>query len=154
MKFSSPPLFLLVMLSLIIVSSCRTPKDLEFRDIKNVKLENLRFSDALLTLELLYYNPNNFGLELNKADVDIYVNNSYLGKSTQNFQVKIPKRDHFTLPVQVRVDMKNLLLNGLTTLLNDSVDVRILGTARLGKAGVFKNFKVDYHTTQHFSILK
>lgn len=136
------------------LTGCREPKDFVFKEIRNVDLQKLQFKDAILKLDLLYYNPNNFGLELKRTDVDIYVNNAYFGKSVQDLQVKIPKRDDFTLPVEVRVDMKNLLINSISTLLNDQVEIRILGKAKVGKAGVFKTFDVDYKTLQQFSIFK
>jgi|GEM_PF-5093562 len=48
--------------------------------------------------------------------------------------------------------MKNLFKNGLSTLFNKEVLVRAIGTIKVGKAGVYKNFKVDYSGKQQFSI--
>lgn len=91
-------------------------------------------------------------MELNRTDLDIYVDNNYLGHSSQDLQVAIPRRDIFTIPLKIDLDMKNLLLNGLTTLLNKEVNIRLLGKVKVGKAGVFKNFNVDYQTVQKFSM--
>lgn len=149
MKRLSFPLLFLCFLTL---SACHAPKDLVFKSVKDVSVETLRFSDATLKLNLVFYNPNNMGLELNKTDFDIYINQKYFGKSLQNLQIKIPKRDHFTVPIEVKVDMKNVLVNGLTALTKDSVDVWVVGKARLGKAGVYKTYKVDYSTKQTFNL--
>jgi len=48
--------------------------------------------------------------------------------------------------------MKNLLKNGLATLMNKEVLVRAVGNVKVGKAGVYKNFKVDYSSKQQFSL--
>lgn len=132
--------------------SCREPKDLVFREFHNLTVEKLGFAGANLKVDLVYYNPNNFGMELNRTDLDIYVNNNYLGHSSQDLQVAIPRRDIFTIPLKVDLDMKNLLLNGLSTLLNKEVNIRLLGKVKVGKAGVFKSFNVDYQTVQKFTI--
>ena len=101
-----------------------------------------------MKVDLVYYNPNNFGLELNRTDLDIYIDSSYLGHSSQDLQVAIPKRDLFTIPLKVELDMKNLLKNGIIGLMNKQVNVRLLGKVKVGKAGVYKIFNVDYQTVQ------
>ena len=115
-------------------------------------MEKLGFSEANLKVDLVYYNPNNFGLELNRTDLDIYIDSNYLGHSSQDLQVAIPKRDVFTIPLKVDLDMKNLLKNGIIGLLNKQVNIRLLGKVKVGKGGVFKIFNVDYQTVQNLSL--
>lgn len=134
------------------MTSCRTPKDLEFREFNNLSLEKLGFAGANLKVDLVYYNPNNFGLELNRTDLDVYVDSSLLGHSSQDIQVAIPKRDIFTVPLKIELDMKNLLKNGLTTLFKKQVNIRVVGKVKVGKAGVYKIFNVDYQTVQDIDI--
>ncbi|HSN60965.1 MAG TPA: LEA type 2 family protein [Ferruginibacter sp.] len=136
---------------LIFMSSCRAPKDLEFKEYNNLTLDKLGFSASALTLNLVYYNPNNFGMELNRTELDIYVDSTFLGHSSQLLQVPIPRRDVFTIPLRVELDMKNLFKNGLTSLFNKEVAIRTIGSVKVGKAGVYKNIKVDYTTRQQLS---
>lgn len=150
MKFLYP-LFLFISL-LVFMPSCRAPKDLEFREYNSVSLENMGFTSSTLKMNLVYYNPNNFGLELKRTELDIYVDSTFLGHSSQELQVAIPKRDVFSIPLIVNLDMKNLLKNGLSTLFNKEVLVRAVGNVKVGKAGVYKNFKVDYSSKQQFSL--
>lgn len=137
---------------LYFLTGCRAPKDLEFRTVKNVSVENLGFNSSTLVVDLVYYNPNNFSLELNRTDLAVYVDSSLLGHSAQDFQVKVPRRDEFTFPLKINLDMKNLLKNGIAVLFNKEVKLRLLGKVRVGKAGVFKTFPVDYTTIQTFSL--
>ena len=146
------PLSSLLACLLIFMSSCREPRELEFREFRNLSLEKLGFSEANLKVDLVYYNPNNFGLELNRTDLDIYIDSNYLGHSSQDLQVAIPKRDVFTIPLKVDLDMKNLLKNGIIGLLNKQVNIRLLGKVKVGKGGVFKIFNVDYQTVQNLSL--
>lgn len=148
--FLTPLLFFSI--SIIFLSSCREPKDLEFREFRNLKISNVGFSAAQVNVDLVYYNPNNFGLELNRTDLDVFVDSIFLGRSSQDLQVAVRRKDIFVLPLKIDVDMKNLLKNSLVTLLNKSVNVRLVGKVKVGKGGVFKSFPVDYTTVQSFSL--
>lgn len=154
MTRTHPIVFLIITFFVFTMPSCRAPKDLEFREIKNLKVDNLGFSNATLAVDLVYYNPNNFGLELNRTNLEIFIDSTLLGHSLQDVQVAIPKRDIFTIPLKVDLDMKNLLKNGIIALFNKEVKVKVLGKIKVGKAGVYKSFNVDYETIQNFSLFK
>lgn len=140
-----------VLLAIIFTSSCQSPKELVYRDFKNLKVDKVGFGSTTLKVDLIYYNPNNFGLQLKYTDLDIYINNNLLGHSAQDYQITIPKRGEFTLPLAIEVDMKNMLKNALPTLLGKDVMVKITGTVKLGKANVYKTFPVNYEGVQNFS---
>lgn len=150
-QFLTSLLLWYTVLTALIMTSCHSPKDLEFRDFNGLSLDKAGFTASALKINLVYFNPNNFGLEVNRTELDIYIDSNYLGHSSQLLQVEVPKRDVFTIPLRIDVDMKNLLKNGLIALMNKEVSVRAVGTVKLGKAGVYKNFKVDYSSRQQFS---
>lgn len=132
-------------------SSCQAPKDLVYRDFKNLKVEKVGFAATTLKVDLIYYNPNNFGLQLKYTDLDVYIDNNYLGHSYQDYQINIPRLAEFTMPLAIEVDMKNLLKNAIPTLLGKDVLVKVTGTVKLGKANVYKTFPVSYEGVQRFS---
>ena len=142
----------LVVSLFLFMSSCRIPKDLYFKEFNNLSVENIGFSGATLKVDVVYYNPNNFSLELNRTDLDIYIDSTYLGHSTQDLQVKVPRRQDFSIPLKVDLDMKNILKNGLTSLFNKQVLVRVTGKVKIGKAGVYKTFDLNYSTLQQLSL--
>lgn len=147
--------FLAIFITLVVFqTSCHEPKSLEFREFKNLTLDKLSFAGAALKVDLVYYNPNNFGLQLNRTDLDVYVDSTFLGHSSQDIQVNISKRDVFTIPLKLDLDVKNFLKNGITSMLNKSVSVRVLGSVKVGKAGIYKSFPVDYTSIQNFSMFK
>ena len=154
MKFTYLRFITTLILISILVTGCQQPKDLVFKNVQNINFENLSFNNATLNMELVYYNPNTFGLELNRTDFDIFINNNLLGHSLQDLQLKIPARKDFTVPLKITLDMKNLLKNGLLAMMNKEVQVRLLGKAKIGKAGVYKSFDIDYTSVQNFSLFK
>ena len=148
-----PGLIFLTIIGLtLLLSSCSTPKQLEYREFKNFTIDKPGFASTALKMDLLYFNPNNFGLELNHTDLDIFINNTYLGKATQVIQVQIPRNAEFTIPITMDVDMKNLLKNGFVSMLNSEVTIKVTGTIRVGKLNVFKSFPVNYEGKQQFTL--
>lgn len=144
--------FISILLCLLFLLSCREPKELEYRDFKNLSTEKLGFSTSTIKLDLIYYNPNNFGLELKRTDLDIYINGNLLGHTAQEYQIHIPKKGEFALPLSIEVDMKNAYKNALPALFGQEVLVKVTGKVKLGKANVYKSFPVNYEGKQKFSI--
>ena len=127
---------------------------MEYRDFQNFTISSLGFSASTVKMDLVYYNPNNFGLQLKQTDLDIYINNTFLGHTTQQYQVSIPRRDQFSIPIQIDVDMKNLLKNSILTFFNKQVLVKMTGIIKVGKANIFKSFPVNYEGTQQVTLMK
>lgn len=144
---------LLVISSLpLLLVCCAVPKELEYRDFKNFTIDKIGFSSSAIKMDLVYYNPNNFSLQLQRTDLDIFIDNNYLGHTIQELQITIPKRAEFFIPVKIDVDMKNLLKNGFITLVNNEVMIKVTGTVKVGKANVYKTFPVSYEGKQRFTV--
>jgi LEA14-like dessication related protein len=137
---------------IVLLYSCGGIKDLEFKEYKNLKIEKVGFSQTSVSVDLVYYNPNTFGLELKNTDLDIYINDNLLGHSAQEVQVQIPKKQQFTLPLKIDVDMKNILKNSLTTLLSKEVTIKATGKIKVGKANLYKTLPFEYSTKQEISL--
>jgi LEA14-like dessication related protein len=137
---------------IVLLNSCGGIKDLEFKEYKNLKIEKVGFSQTSVSVDLVYYNPNTFGLELKNTDLDIYINDNLLGHSAQEVQVQIPKKQQFTLPLKIDVDMKNILKNSLTTLLSKEVTIKATGKIKVGKANLYKTLPFEYSTKQEISL--
>ena len=152
MRLSKPSLPLLSIVLTIWLNSCSTPKELEYRDFRNLTIDKLGFSSTTIKMDLVYYNPNNFGLQLKATDLDIFLDDNYLGHTIQEEFVSIPSREEFIVPVKIDVDMKNLLKNSLVTLINNEVSIKVTGTIKVGKGNIFKNFPVNYEGRQKFTM--
>ncbi len=136
----------------ILLISCSPPKALEYRDFKNFTVDKLGFTSSAVRMDMVYYNPNNYGLQLKRTDLDIYINDVYMGRTSQEYQITIPRSQEFTIPIKMDVDMKNLFRNGLNAILKNEVMVKITGSVKVGKANTFISFPVNYQGTQTFTI--
>lgn len=124
--------------------SCTAPKSFEYKEVRNVKLDKFGFDKTSLAMELVYYNPNNFGLDLRMVDADVYVDNRYLGKMNLDTVMHIPKKADFILPSKIGIDLKEFYKNALNMVVSNEVLVTVKGTTRVGKAGIFKTVPFTY----------
>ncbi|MES2373102.1 MAG: LEA type 2 family protein [Bacteroidota bacterium] len=143
---------LLFGLLIVFLTSCSSPQGFDYRDVKNLKIENIGFDQTVLAMDLVYYNPNGFGVDLKKVDCDVYVDNSYLGKFQLDTLMHIPRRSEFNLPSKIVVDMKSVLKNGLNLLFSQEVLINVKGTTRVGKAGFFTTVPFDYSSRHKLSL--
>ncbi|HET7117804.1 MAG TPA: LEA type 2 family protein [Hanamia sp.] len=132
--------------------SCSSPKDLEYIDYQNFSIQNLGFNNSTVSLDMKYYNPNNYGMQLKNTDLDIFINGNLLGHSSSDSLIHIPRRDTFNIPVKFNVNMQSFFKNALSTLFGKEILVKLTGRVRVGKANIFKSFPVNYETKETFSL--
>ncbi len=139
-------------LLMILLISCSKPQGFDYRGMKNFKVQKLGFEKTQLTMDLTYYNPNNFGVNLKHVDCEVYVNENYLGKYVLDTTLHISKKSEFSLPSSIDVDMKNIFKNAFSALFSKEVTVRAKGRTRVGKAGIFVNVPFNYEGKHQFSL--
>src|SRR5213592_2132639 len=99
---------------LAIFYSCSKYKNVqepEYRDIRNIHLINLGPLESTAGVDLVYYNPNNFGVQVATARGDIYIDNNFFGRFDLDQKVQVRKRSEFILPAVVKVDMVGAVKN-------------------------------------------
>lgn len=132
--------------------SCASPKALEYKTYHNFSVKSLGFNSSTIALDLEYYNPNNFGLQLRNSDLDIFIDGNRFGHSTSDTLIKILRRSTFILPIKFDVDMQNLFKNAMSTLLGKEVTVKLTGKLKVGKGNVFLSFPLNYESKETFSL--
>lgn len=132
--------------------SCSSPKAIEYKSYRNFSIENLGFVNSTIKLDLEYYNPNNFGMQLRNTDLDIFINGNLFGHSSTDTLIPIPRRDSFFIPIKFVVNMQSLYKNALNTLLGKEVLLHVTGKVKVGKANVFMYFPINYESKETFSL--
>jgi LEA14-like dessication related protein len=134
----------------LLVIGCAKPTGFDYLGVKNVKVMNFGLKESTVALDVEYYNPNKFPVTMKRADVDVYVNNNFFGKTTLDSMIKIPKRDTFLLPVLLKVDMNTTVMQLIQTLGQGQQEVLIKmdGSARIGRGGIFINYPIKYEGMQ------
>lgn len=125
-------------------------KEPTFIESRGFKVTSFGLKQSMVQTNLYYYNPNNFGLQLKQVDADVFINDKLAGHSLIDTLIKISAKDTFAIPVRFQVEMKNLLSNAFSILTQDEVDVKMKGSATIGKAGLFIKLPVNYQGKHSF----
>ncbi len=144
------PFFSLLLLTFII-GSCGSLKEPDFIGIENVKTTGISLSQTSLFMDLHYFNPNKSKLKLKKADGDAWIDGNLLGRFMLDTLIIIPANADFRLPVKLELNMKNVLKNSMSAFLKKEVLLKIVGTAKVGKAGFYVNYPVRYEGKQNLN---
>lgn len=143
---------ILGILSIVLITACNKPQSFEYRGIQNLKVDSIGLVSSKISLELIYFNPNNFGVDLHNVNCDVYINHNYLGKYVLDTVMRIAKRSEFIIPSSMNVDMKNVFKNALGTFLSRQVLIELKGSTRVGKSGIFITVPFDYSAMEKFSM--
>jgi LEA14-like dessication related protein len=145
-----PGLSILIIFA-IIFSSCGTNnvKEPEYRDIRNIRLINLGPLQSTAGVDLVYYNPNSFGVQVITARGDIYIDSSYFGQFELNEKVQVKKRSEFILPATVKVDMISAIKNQRDLFKKKEALVKVQGTAMVKKSGFSKEIPISYEHVEN-----
>lgn len=139
-------------IALLILSSCGSKNNLqepEYRDIRNIRVVNVGPLQSTAAVDLVYYNPNDFGVQVASARGDIYIDNNYFGRFELDDKVQVRKRSEFTLPARVKVDMISAVKNQRELYKKKEALVKIEGIATVRKAGFSREIPIKYEQMQN-----
>lgn len=139
------PLFLAFFCSFLPAQLFKEP---EFVEARSFQIHSLGLQTSKVQFELVYYNPNNFRLQLKEADMDVFVDERLLGHSLIDTLIDINARDSFALPVKMDVEMKNLFPNALAMLTKSEIELSVKGKAKIGKNGLYVPVPIRYKGKQ------
>ncbi len=134
-----------------IISSLKQP---EFIEMKNLEVAQLGLKETIIKMDMVYYNPNRLNLKLKRAEIDIYLDDRYAGRSVVDTLIRIPREDTFSIPVRLKVEMTNILPNALSAFLYDELEIRLDGYLRLGKVGIFINVPIQQKSRQKLNLFR
>ena len=131
-----------------LLTSCKKPVTPTYHGYENFRVEKVGVKNTVLATNVKLYNPNGYALQLKSASIDVYLNNNYLGHSAIDSLITLPARDTSYIPLRLTASAGDLLSNSLKIMLNPDVKLRITGSARAGRSGLFVNVPINYEGTQ------
>ena len=135
----------------VLFTSCSTTnvKEPEYRDISNIRLIELGILQSTAGVDFVFYNPNNFGVQLTDARGDIYIDDIYFGRFNLDEKVQVDKRSEFIIPAVVKMDMIGAVRNHRELLNKKEARIRIDGRARVKKSGFSKDITINYESIEN-----
>ena len=112
-------------------------KELEYKGIQKTQIKSLSLANAAIQIDLGYYNPNNFGVDVKETNLSIYLNDRYVALADQPQKTQIPKESAFTFPIVAHFDPLKILGPAIATLFSSKNKIGIQGSAKVGKGGLY-----------------
>ena len=142
-----------IFVPVLLLFSCATQKEvrnLQYQEVKNFRLAKLDMNPEV-GMDVQFYNPNTFGLTLKDANIELYINNAYIGKAFITRSFNVPGQDTFLMPVTLVPELKNVFPNALQLLFNKEVNVRVAGSVKAGR-GIFITVPINYQGRQKLNV--
>ncbi len=132
----------------LLITSCASIAPPEFRGSEGMKLEKIDGRKISLTAGVKVYNPNWFGVKVKPSNVEVYIENKYVGKAFLEKKVKMKAKRESTLKVPIRAELEEgALLTLLKYSTKDQVELHFKGVV---KGGVFIfSKKIEIDQKQH-----
>jgi LEA14-like dessication related protein len=141
----------------LVFTACQSSRNVsqpEFRDIGAVRVIDVGLLKTTAGADMIYYNPNNFGIQLSAARGDVYVDNIYFGSFQLNEGVQVRKMSEFVLPVTIKIDNINAIKNQSDIYKKKEALVRVEGLAFVKKSGFSKEIPIRYEQMQNLDKLR
>lgn len=150
MKIKYYILMILTSVAFIVFASPSAP---EYIRTKDWKIEKLKSGNLVFTAKAVFYNPNKAKTKLREVNLDVYVNDKYIGKVLQTEKIKINGQSSFDIPLQMEFNLKDSglgIIESLFTLItNKKFIVDMKGYIKMNV--FFIPFKVKIDEKQEFS---
>ena len=142
--------------AMILFASCKTSniREPEYREIRDVRIKDVGLLKTTAGLDIVYYNPNNFGVQVNDADGDVYVDNILLGRFSLDEKIDVKKHKEFVVPAVLKLNNLNAFINHKEIWNKKEAKIRIEGRARRKKAGYSTDVPFKYEGIQNIENLK
>ena len=132
-----------VLMSLLL-AACAPKEQVVFRKVLNIRLDMVS-NAPVLKADIVFFNPNKQGAKLKKINLDILVNEKKGGEVDQVLNQKIKGESEFTVPIEVKLNLKEIGL--LDTLINifgaKKYTIRMVGKIRVSVSGFAISVPVD-----------
>jgi LEA14-like dessication related protein len=145
-----------LLIAALFLASCKTPdlKEPEYRDVRNARLIETGILQSTAGVDLVYYNPNDYSVNVDQARGDVYIDNKYLGHFELAEKVSVKKNAEFTLPALIKLDNVSIIKNQNDIYKRKDVLLRIEGMARMSKSGFSKELPFKYEKTESVDKLR
>lgn len=125
-------------------------KELEYKGIQKTSLRSLSLNNAAIQVDLAYYNPNRFGIDVKETNLSIYLNDKFVALADQPNKTQIPRESTFVFPIVAHFNPLKIIGPAISTLFSSKSKIGIQGSAKLGKGGIY--IKVPVNVSEQVSI--
>ena len=128
------------------LSQCTPKEDIQFVEVKNVAVETNNGGEPLIKGNAVFFNPNKLKMKLRKADIEVFVNDKKSATVQQVYNLEIPSKANFTVPVEAKLSLKEFKLSDAVMGIfgGKKYKVRFVGNIYANVRGIRVKVPVDH----------
>ena len=130
----------LLLTLLLSLSSCLSYKQVELVDVTNIQVDRMDAKGIALRVDALVDNPNNYRIQVLDPDVDLFVNDKFIGKGILDTALVLSKnsRQVYSIPLHAELQGGALLMVLMSGVFGgNEVKLAAKGTV-VGKVGLLR----------------
>jgi LEA14-like dessication related protein len=137
--------YLILFVVLGMLSSCSPYKEVELTDITNVELLSMDARMVALRVDARIDNPNGFPIALEEPDVDLFLNDSYVGKGVLDSTLVLERKTAKVYPVYLHADLAGgpLLVMLISSAMRGEAKLTVKGTVSARSGALRKRFPFE-----------
>lgn len=141
--------FLLFVLLVPLFSGCFKYNDVELRDVTNIQVRKFDAKGIALRVDAMIHNPNNYRIHVSDPDVDLFLNDKFIGKGILDSTLVLDRRTTrlYSIPLHADLQGTSLLMLLLGGGLSSEMKLGAKGTVRAGSGALSKRFPFDLEET-------
>ncbi|MEM9548544.1 MAG: LEA type 2 family protein [Bacteroidota bacterium] len=142
----------------VLFSSCTSILEPTVERVEDVDIVEMTRSKLELNAFMVLKNPNGFELDLDNADMKVYVDDIELAEINQTYETTMPKEGEFKMPININMDLDKLyndnpleaLSKGLQIMSDKKLNVQFKGTILVGKGPAKISVPIDQEEEVRF----
>jgi LEA14-like dessication related protein len=132
--------YFLVVLLVLVITACSAIKDPQLVSIENVDVQSNNEYLSVVT-DLKIYNPNRFALRSKDVNIELFMDDLFVGNISLLSTFNVKKQD--TLKLRSRLNLEPHLFQQNINL-NDTLNLRIKGSAKVSFIPLNYKFDIDH----------
>ena len=129
MKISIYP-YLILTWCLFMLVGCLSYEDVEIVRVVDTNVKSFSAQGAEVEVTLQISNPNNYKITISNFDLDIFLNDSKLGKAIVSKNIVLPKKSNEQHTITIKLKGKNLTAAAMPAMLSAAMGGRIKLSAK------------------------
>jgi len=135
--------YLFLPLIVLLITSC-TFYEPEYRGGESVQMGQLKGKELTLSVSVDLYNENKFGITVKPSTLDVYLEDTYIGKVHLDEKFKMKRKSVTRITAPLTITLENGVLFKLIRLANQKkIKVRINGDVKASVLFLTKKLPVD-----------
>jgi len=118
----------------LMLTGCLSYDDIQVVNVKDISYQELKGTTLRLSFVATVNNPNYYSVKIKNANMDLRLQDRFLGKVTQMEQVEIKGRTEKDYKINISVEMKDMLSNAMSlyrVLMNEPSNLNLSGTVQV-----------------------